>query len=69
MKEYKGFSVGFDMDGVLCDFVGTLIPIIEERFGLKDMVNTVQIYEITDHKKVMLAKIKYAWTLLKCLQS
>jgi hypothetical protein len=33
--------------------------IIEERFGLKDMVNTVQLYEVTDHKKVMLAKIKY----------
>jgi hypothetical protein len=33
--------------------------IIEEQFGLKDMINTVQLYEITDHKKVMMAKIKY----------
>lgn len=34
MKTDKGLSVGFDMDGVLCDFVGRLIPIIEDRFGL-----------------------------------
>jgi len=33
--------------------------IIEEQFGLKDMLNTVQLYEITDHKKIMMAKIKY----------
>jgi hypothetical protein len=33
--------------------------IIEEQFGLKDMMNTVHLYEITDHKKVMMAKIKY----------
>lgn len=29
-----GLTVGFDMDGVLCDFVGSLIPIIQDVFGL-----------------------------------
>lgn len=34
MKFKEGLSVGFDMDGVLCDFVGTLIPVLKDLFGL-----------------------------------
>jgi 5'(3')-deoxyribonucleotidase len=34
MRYKEGLSVGFDMDGVLCDFIGTLIPTLQELFGL-----------------------------------
>ncbi len=34
MRFKEGLSVGFDMDGVLCDFLGGLIPTLEELFGL-----------------------------------
>lgn len=33
--------------------------IVEERFGLKDTFTCFNIYEITDPKKIMMAKIKY----------
>lgn len=33
--------------------------IIEEQFGLKDLTNTMNLFEITDPKKIMMAKIKY----------
>jgi hypothetical protein len=33
--------------------------IIEEQFGLKDTMNTMSIFEITDLKKIIMAKIKY----------
>ena len=32
---------------------------VENQFGLRDTINTMNLYEVTDPKKVMLAKIKY----------
>lgn len=33
--------------------------VVENQFGLRDLNATVNVYEITDPKKVMMAKIKY----------
>jgi hypothetical protein len=33
--------------------------VIEEQYGLRDIVYTLNLFEITDPKKIMLAKIKY----------
>jgi hypothetical protein len=32
---------------------------IEDRFGLKDTICSFNLYEVSDPKKVMMAKIKY----------
>jgi len=33
--------------------------VLEKNFGLRDTFNTVNLFEIVDPKKTMLAKIKY----------